>query len=208
MNFLKSGHSAISILMMMSLVFFSPACGKGGSEAREKDSRTNAEKDPGAAAADYFEMLLKPFRPLEAAYGAMDREAGIFLGKGRPSTIMRGADEMRARLGRLQELTRSTADKIAEMPAYQGDSSIRDAVLDYLDYLEEYADYKMPELIRMLEDYAARYDEIEQGELDSLNEFIGQLNRDAEEQGKLFKDAQAAFAGKYNFTLLPGTRLR
>jgi hypothetical protein len=159
--------------------------------------------DMSEAAGEYFEMLFAPYKPLQRRYEEVTFWPDQMIKFGSHHSIQKGLTEMQALLPELQRETAETGKKIAAMPDFQGDASLRDAVVEYLKYLHRYCKFEAPQFYQVLRQYAHEDVPITEAEEAYLDDYVEKMDAEWDEQGKRFEQAQDAFAKRYGFNLLP-----
>jgi uncharacterized phage infection (PIP) family protein YhgE len=208
----------ILAIFIFALVF-STGCGKNNQQVEKQEPvKTEAKTKKVTAASeisagDYFDQAIRPFDALLNKYSSVVRRINSMT-VWRPSFIESFLEYMDNDLKALQDLATKAADKISELPAYKGNTLLRDAALQYAEYLETFASDDLPDLMQQMQQYADYAKPETQEDRDALNETIGSINellkrlsKESNEQDKLFGEAQKAFAKQHGITLLSGSRL-
>lgn len=186
------------------LLLFILLSGCGGDQPEKEIVSNEVQVKRELTADDYFAGVVNPYIPVFKAYRDLTGRPFKALASNKIKAVRAAVGLLRERFPELRSVIASTADKIAGIPGYKGDTSLRDAVLDYVEYLEEEVNSQWPELLSQLERYTDENVPYSEEDLTYLNELIDKINREAEEQGEKFEQAQEDFAKKYGFMLKPG----
>lgn len=194
------GYLGVGAVLILGILL----SGCGGDQP-EKDLATKEVQVKRELTADaYFAGVVNPYIPVFKAYRDLTGRPFKALASNKIKAVRAAVDLLRERFPELSSVITSTADKIAGIPGYKGDTSLRDAVLDYVEYLEEEVNSQWPELLSQLERYTDDTNPFSDEDLAYLNELIDKINREGDEQGEKFEQAQEDFAKKYGFMLKPG----
>ena len=100
----------------------------------------------------------------------------------------------------LDKFTGETAifvEELKDMPAYKGDSSLRDAAVRIFNFYKKVFQIDYPRIIQIRK----KGDEMTNEELEEMKDIVGKITRDEEGYDKSFHNIQKNFADKNNIKL-------
>jgi hypothetical protein len=90
--------------------------------------------------------------------------------------------------------TATIIEELSGMPAYKGDSSLRDAAVSIFNFYKKVFQIDYPRIIRIRK----KGDEMTNEELKEMKDIVGRITRDEEGYDKSFHNTQKDFADKNN----------
>lgn len=162
----------ITILVFISLILFN--CGPSSSGGDSPGGKSNQ-------ARKYNDNLVKYQRPVEKKIYALNA-----------ALKRQDPREIQDKLADLQEQIETSADTVSQMPGFEGDTSLRDAFLDELEFYESLWSEEGREMVdRFISDPGA----------EDLKEFTkkfnDRLNTEGEKVEKKLISTQHSFLKKY-----------
>lgn len=201
---MRSGFSRVGWLSISAFLIPVLLIGCGNPETDQEEAGPEIV-DITEEAGRYLEKILVPYRPLAHAFEAKTYWPDQMMGSSDHQTWMEGLAEMQAALPELQKMTAEAGREISSMPDFRGDSTLKEAVLSYLEYLHRYAKFDAPQAYLLLQQYARDDVPISEAEEAHLDASLERLDAEWDEQGERFEKAQDTFAARYGFDLIPDT---
>lgn len=164
------------ILIFLSLFLFN--CGSSDSSPSERESAPTKS----SLARRYYSKLVNYQRPIESRLRALN----ISIGRKSPGRI-------KSSLASVQDETTRIADLVSKIEGFEGDTTLRDAFLDLLEFYESIFSVEAQEIVDLLSNNPDDTDGIEFA-IDGFNRRITEEGQDLERE---FEEAKETFLRRY-----------